>query len=137
MRTHVVAAALLALLLSSPAPASQASAPADDMATVWPAFQAAVAKGDTVHVVELMRFPIQGWDESDLGTELTRDEFLTRYAKAVTPRVRAGIAKGKPVRQADGSYVVEWRVKAPNPRYTLIFENDGSGYRCVALATGE
>ena len=128
-----------AALLAAPIGRAKPRAPqGDDMATVWPAFQAAVAKGDRDRVASLMRFPLQGWDENDLGTEITRDELLKRYARAFTPTVKRGVASGLPKRQDDGSYVVEWRVRGPNPRYTLIFENaDGAGFRCVALATGD
>lgn len=135
MRRRSFAAALLASLVALALPA--AARPADDMATVWPAFQKAVASGDRKAVAALMRFPLQGWDEGDLGTEITEAEFMKVYAKAFSPAVKAGVAKGTPKRQDDGSYVVEWRSKGPNPRHTLIFENGDGGYRCVALATGD
>ena len=104
---------------------------------VWTAFQKAVAANDRGQVTSLMRFPLEGWDENDLGTQLTRDELLKRYARAFTPTVKRGIAAGSPVRQDDGSYIVEWHAGPRHQRYTLIFEDDGSGFRCTALATGE
>src|SRR5262245_57095838 len=122
MRTLIVCAAIVALAYAPLASARQDAATTDDMATIWPAFQAAVAKGDRTGVAALMRFPLQGWDEGDLGTELTKDDLLAHYAKAFTPTVVHGIATGTPKRQDDGSYIVEWQAKAPNPHYTLVFE---------------
>ena len=137
MRRHIAAAALVALLLGTAGLTRARAAAGDDMNKVWSAFQAAVATNDKAHVVALMRFPVQGWDEHDLGTEITKDEFLKSYAKAFTPAVKNGIAHGSPVAQSDGSYTVEWRGGKPVHRYTLIFENGADGFRCVALATGD
>jgi hypothetical protein len=135
---RIASAALLALVLSPICPARPAAAADDEMDKVWPAFQAAVAANDKEHVTALMRFPLQGWDENDLGTEITKDEFLKSYARAFTPTVKRGIATSSPKPQTDGSYTVEWHAGARHHRYTLIFESAaGEGFRCVALATGE
>ena len=137
MRRHIAAASLAALLVGTLGVTRARAAAGDEMSTVWPAFQAAVAANDKAHVTALMRFPLQGWDEHDLGTEITKEEFLKAYARAFTPAVKTGIAHGTPVAQQDGSYVVEWRGGKPVHRYTLIFENGDGGFRCVALATGD
>ena len=137
MRRHITAAALAALLLATSGPARARAAAGDDIQQVWAAFRTAVAANDKARVMSLMRFPVQGWDEHDLGTEITKEEFSKAYAKAFTPAVKNGIAHGTPVAQQDGSYTVEWRGGKPAHRYTLVFENGEGGFRCVALATGD
>jgi hypothetical protein len=130
-------AAMLLLLLTGQAAAAPRARSADTIEQVWAAFQAAVQANEKEQVASLMRFPLDGWDENDVGTQITKADFMKNYARMFTPNVKRGIAAGKPVKQEDGSYAVIWH-GARNAKYTLGFENvEGQGYRCTFLAIGD
>ncbi|MCW5623515.1 MAG: hypothetical protein KIT73_02220 [Burkholderiales bacterium] len=95
-RAVLARAALLALLLTNVA----ARAADDGFAPFWKAFQGEVARNSADGVQRLTRLPIL-FENKERGAA----EFGAVYRALFTPKVRACIAKARPMAEDDG-YVV-------------------------------
>jgi hypothetical protein len=114
---------LVILLAVACAPAARAAGEAEAFAQWWPRFQAAVAKGDAKSIVREMTFP-QPFENGLSVREIPSDvEFVTHFARYLTPEIRKKIATLKPERLPNGNYSITWQARGNE--YSLYFVPTG------------
>jgi hypothetical protein len=120
-------AALLLLL------ALVAGAADDGFGNWWRRFQTAVAKGNGVSVAAGAEFPMQ-WENGHLRKIEARSVLEDRFDVYFTPEIRDAVAKGKPERLPDATYMLTW--KARGNEYSLYFKPQGGQFVLAGLSEG-
>lgn len=122
------AALLLSALLLA------ASGAADDgFANWWKRFQTAVAKGNGAAVAEGADFPMD-WENGRIRKIEARSALTDRFDVYFTEEIRGAVAKGKPERLRDGTYMLTW--KARGNEYSLYFKPQGAAFVLAGLSEG-
>lgn len=106
---------------------------AGDFGAWWVKFQAAVAGHDVQAVVHGAKFPMS-WENGPVRQIKTESEFTTRFDAYITPEIRNAIAKTKPQRLPNGTYILTW--KARGNEYSLYFVPQGDAYALDGLSEG-
>jgi hypothetical protein len=124
---QVLSLALAALWMPSVAEA------AGDFGAWWPKLQAAVAAHDAKAVSQGARFPMN-WENGPVRQIKTASDFTDRFNTYITPEIRKAIAKIKPERLPNGTYILTW--KARGNEYSLYFAPAGDVYALDGLSEG-
>lgn len=106
---------------------------ADAFNSWWPKFQAAVAAHDVEAVAHGAKFPMN-WENGPVRQIETAGEFTSRFDTYVTPEINNSIAKIKPERLPNGTYILTW--KARGNEYSLYFAPLGDTYALDGLSEG-
>lgn len=106
---------------------------AGDFSAWWPKFQAAVAAHDVQAVVHGAKFPMN-WENGPVRQIKTESDFTSRFDTYITPEIRKAIAKVKPERLPNGTYILTW--KACGNEYSLYFAPLGDAYALDGLSEG-
>jgi hypothetical protein len=126
-------AARLPLLASLVALLFAGAAADDGFANWWKHFQSAVAKGNGSAVGEGADFPM-GWENGRIRKIEARSALADRFDIYFTAEIRDAVAKGKPDRLADGTYMLTW--KARGNEYSLYFKPQGAAFVLAGLSEG-
>jgi len=124
---RVLALAFVALWMATLAGA------AGDFGAWWPKFQAAVSGHDVNAVLQGAKFPMN-WENGPVREIKTETNFTSRFDTYMTPEIRKAIAKIKPERLPNGTYILTW--KARGNEYSLYFAPRGEGYALDGLSEG-
>jgi hypothetical protein len=125
---RVAAFLLLELVL-----AGSGGAADDGFSNWWRRFQAAVAKGNGSSVGEGADFPMP-WELGRIRKIEARSALDERFDVYFTPEIREAVAKGKPERLRDGTYMLTW--KARGNEYSLYFKPQGAQFVLTGLSEG-
>ena len=106
---------------------------AGDFGAWWPKFQAAVAGHDVKAVLQGAKFPMN-WENGPVRQIKTESDFTSRFDTYITPEIRKAIAKIKPERLPNGTYILTW--KARGNEYSLYFAPLGDVYALDGLSEG-
>ncbi len=106
---------------------------AGDFSAWWPKFQAAVAAHDVIAVAHGAKFPMN-WENGVVRQIKTESDLTTGFDTYLTPEIRKAIAKVKPDRLPNGTYVLTW--KARGNEYSLYFAPLGDVYALDGLSEG-
>ncbi len=124
---RLLAVALVVICMSG----SISAAP--DFGAWWTKFQTAVAAPDVQAVDHGAKFPMS-WENGPVRQIKTESEFTTRFDAYITPEIRNAIAKTKPERLPNGTYILTW--KARGNEYSLYFALRGEAYALDGLSEG-
>jgi len=118
---------LVALLFAA------AGAADDGFAGWWKRFQNAVAKGNSSMVAEGADFPMD-WENGRIRKIEARSALIDRFDLYFTAEIRDAVAKGKPERLPDRTYMLTW--KARGNEYSLYFKPQGAAFVLAGLSEG-
>lgn len=99
----------------------------------WKHFQSAVAKGNGSLVAEGADFPMD-WENGRIRKIEARSALTDRFDIYFTAEIRGAVAKGKPEKLPDGTYMLTW--KARGNEYSLYFKPQGAGFVLAGLSEG-
>ena len=106
---------------------------AGDFSAWWPKFQTAIAAHDVQAVAYGAKFPMS-WENGPVRQIPAASDFTSRFDTYVTPEIRHAIAKIKPERLPNGTYILTW--KARGNEYSLYFAPLGDAYALDGLSEG-
>jgi hypothetical protein len=106
---------------------------AGDFPGWWSKFQAAVAGKDVPTVARGAKFPMH-WENGPVREIKTESDFTSRFDTYLTAEIRKAIAKVKPERLPNGTYILTW--KARGNEYSLYFAPLGEAYALDGLSEG-
>jgi hypothetical protein len=92
-----------------------------------------VAKGNGSFVGEGADFPMQ-WEFGHIRKIEARSALADRFDIYFTAEVREAVAKGKPEKLPDGTYMLTW--KARGNEYSLYFKPQGGQFVLTGLSEG-
>jgi hypothetical protein len=110
-----------------------AGAADDNFTNWWRHFQSAVAKGKGDAVAEGAQFPMD-WENGHIRKIETKSALTDRFDMYFTAEIREAVAKGKPEKLPNGTYIITW--KARGNEYSLYFNPRGSNFALFALSEG-
>jgi hypothetical protein len=84
----------------------------------WAKFQSAVARSDAKAVADGATFPMD-WENGPARRIASGADLENRFDFYFTPEIKSHIAKGKPERLPQGSYLLIW--KARGNEYSMSF----------------
>ena len=108
-------------------------AAAGDFSAWWPKFQSAVAAHNVEAVAHGAKFPMN-WENGPVRQIKAASDFTSRFDTYVTPEIRNAVAKIKPERLPNGTYILTW--KARGNEYSLYFAPLGDSYALDGLSEG-
>ena len=121
---------LLLLLVCAVAFASGSQVCAENSAISnwWTQFQAVVAHEDKEALSGMIHFPLE-WEDLELRSIKSKDEFLKRFAEVFTKEIKKQIAAGKPEPEKDGGFSLNWkgRGKRAANSYCIAFKTASGG----------
>ena len=111
------------------------SKPADGFDAFYRDFQAAVAQGDAEKIAKVSGFPKFRWEPLTDQDIKTKEEFLKKFPKMLSPQVKKKIATVKPYKTPGGDYLIDWI--SAHEQYTLAFDHQPDGsYKFSGLLRG-
>ena len=95
------------------------------------------AHNDKETIAGMIKFPLE-WENLQMRSIQTKEEFLKRFPEIFTPDIKMKIAHLKPRKEEDG-YSINWRgrVRRAANSYSLFFKAESSGqFRIQGLYEG-
>jgi hypothetical protein len=113
---------ILPLILLVTFPTGSAWSGDSTFARWWSQFQAAAAHNDKEPIAGMIKFPLE-WENLQMRSIQTKEEFLKRFPEIFTPEIKMKIAHLKPRKEEDG-YSINWRGRGERAAnsYSMFFK---------------